>query len=106
MPALPRNCYKTPHGFLFRIIVPEALRPAVGKREIKKPLGKDYREAVSQARLLSVQVDRQFSELYEKSAQLQRYLAMRIDAMHTEHILGQINSYGSNIHDGLSFSFD
>lgn len=69
MPALPRNCYKTPHGFLFRITVPEALRAAVGKREIKKSLGKDYREAVSQARLLSVQVDRQFSELHEKSAQ-------------------------------------
>lgn len=69
MPALPRNCYKTPNGFLFRITVPEALRAAVGKREIKKSLGKDYREAVSQARLLSVQVDRQFSELHEKSAQ-------------------------------------
>lgn len=68
MPALPRNCYKTPHGFLFRIVVPEALRPAIGKREIKKALGKDYREAVSQARLLALQVDRQFSELQEQTA--------------------------------------
>ena len=69
MPALPRNCYKTPHGFLFRITVPEALRPAIGKREIKKSLGKDYREAVSQARILAVQVDHQFSELHQKTAQ-------------------------------------
>jgi DNA-binding TFAR19-related protein (PDSD5 family) len=69
MPALPRNCYNTQYGFLFRVVVPEALRPAVGKREIKKSLGKDYREAVSQARILSVQVDRQFNELREKSAQ-------------------------------------
>ncbi len=69
MPALPRNCYKTPHGFIFRIVVPEALRPAIGKREIKKSLGRDYREAVSQARLLSLQVDRQFGELQEQAAQ-------------------------------------
>lgn len=69
MPALPRNCYMTPHGFLFRIIVPEALRQAIGKREIKQSLGKDYREAVSQARILSIQVDRQFNELRQKSTQ-------------------------------------
>lgn len=69
MPALPRNCYKTPHGFIFRIVVPESLRSAIGKREIKKALGKDYREAVSQARLLSLQVDRQFGELQEQAAQ-------------------------------------
>lgn len=75
MPALPRNCYKTPHGFIFRITVPEALRPAIGKREIKKVLGKDYREAVSQARILSVQVDRQFSELHQKTAQQNEHQA-------------------------------
>ncbi|MDZ7657137.1 MAG: DUF6538 domain-containing protein [Sulfurimicrobium sp.] len=86
MPALPRNCYKTPYGFLFRIIVPEALRSAIGKREIKQSLGKDYREAVSQARLLSLQVDRQFSELREQFAQhslnqdaLETYLATPAD---------------------------
>ena len=67
MPALPRNCYKTPHGFIFRIVVPKAFRLAIGKCEIKKALGKDYREAVSQTRILSVQVDRQFSELYQKA---------------------------------------
>lgn len=69
MPALPRNCYKTPQGFLFRIVVPEALRPAIGKREIKKSLGRDYREAVTQARLLALQVDHQFSELQEQTVQ-------------------------------------
>ena len=47
MPALPSNCYKTPHGILFRIVVQKSLRPAVGKREIKKSLGKDYRQAIS-----------------------------------------------------------
>ncbi|MBU0592125.1 MAG: site-specific integrase [Gammaproteobacteria bacterium] len=86
MPALPRNCYKTPHGFLFRITVPEAFRPAIGKREIKQALGKDYREAVTQARILSVQVDRQFSELRaqtiqqnEHQAALDAYLAKPVD---------------------------
>lgn len=69
MPALPSNCYRTPHGFLFRVIVPEALCPAIGKREIKKGLGRDYRKAVSEARLLALQVDRQFSELREQLAQ-------------------------------------
>ena len=43
MPALPSNCYKTRNGYLFRIVVPEPLRDAVGKREIKQALGKDYR---------------------------------------------------------------
>ncbi|MHB8247413.1 MAG: DUF6538 domain-containing protein [Acidithiobacillus sp.] len=43
MPALPSNCYKTLHGILFRIVVPKSLRPAVGKREIKESLSKDYR---------------------------------------------------------------
>jgi hypothetical protein len=40
------------------------------------------------------------------STLLQHDLAMRIQAMHTEYILGQVNSYGSSIHDGLSSSFD
>jgi hypothetical protein len=31
---------------------------------------------------------------------------VRINAVHTEYVLGQVNSYGSNIHDGLSSSFD
>lgn len=47
LPALPSNCCKTPHGILFRIVVQKSLRPAVGKREIKKSLGKDYRQAIS-----------------------------------------------------------
>ena len=82
MPALPSNCYKTPHGFIFRIVVPEPLRPALGKREIKKSLGRDYYQAVSQARLLSLQTDQQFNTLRQQAAQqmdygeaVQRYLA-------------------------------
>jgi integrase len=73
MPALPSNCYKTPHGYLFRIVVPEPLRAAVGKCEIKKALGKDYRQAVSQARVLAVQVDRQFESLRQQSRQQEDY---------------------------------
>ncbi len=62
MPALPSNTYRTPYGFQFRVVVPETLRAALGKREIKKSLGKNYRNAVSEARLLALQVDRQFGE--------------------------------------------
>ncbi len=69
MPALPSNCYRTSHGYLFRIVVPEFLRSAIGKREIKKSLGNDYREAVSHACLLALQVDKQFSELREQQLQ-------------------------------------
>lgn len=79
MPALPRNCYRTSNGFIFRVVVPEPLRDAVGKREIKKSLGKDYRDAVSQAHLLAVQVDRQFTELRNKLTQ-QRQEEAGLDA--------------------------
>ncbi|MEJ2646033.1 MAG: site-specific integrase [Gammaproteobacteria bacterium] len=61
MPALPRNCYRTPHGFVFRIVVPEALRPLIGKREIKKSLGRDYREAVSRARTFAAEAEQQLA---------------------------------------------
>ncbi|MHB1734970.1 MAG: DUF6538 domain-containing protein [Acidithiobacillus sp.] len=73
MPALPSNCYKTRNGYLFRIVVPEPLRAAVGKCEIKKALGKDYRQAVSQARLLALQVDQQFQSLRQQSRQQEDY---------------------------------
>lgn len=66
MPALPRNTYKTPHGFQFRLVVPEDLRQLIGKREIKKSLGKDYTTAARQAKLLAVQVDRQLDEARAK----------------------------------------
>ena len=72
MPALPTNCYRTAHGYVFRIVVPESLRPEIGKREIKKSLGKEYRAAISQARLLGLQVDRQFAELRERLIQQKR----------------------------------
>ncbi len=69
MTALPSNCYRTPYGYLFRVVVPEPLRAVIGKREIKKSLGKDYREAVSQARLLALQVDKQIADLQVQRAQ-------------------------------------
>jgi hypothetical protein len=31
---------------------------------------------------------------------------MRIDAVHTEYVPGRVNNDGSNIHDGLPYSFD
>ena len=71
MPSLPSNCYSTPYGYQFRIVVPADLRAAVGKREIKKSLGKDFREATSQARLLALQIDRQFNELRLQHAKIQ-----------------------------------
>lgn len=62
MPALPRNTYRTPHGFQFRKVVPAALRHIIGKREIKESLGKSYREAVSQANIWAVRVDKELGE--------------------------------------------
>lgn len=86
MPALPSNTYRTSNGYAFRVVVPKALRELVGKREIKKSLGKDYQKAVSQARLLALQVDRQFNELREQLAKkealqsgLEGFLAKPID---------------------------
>lgn len=63
MPKLPPNVYKTPHGYLFRIAVPEALRAEVCKREIKQSLGKDFQKALSQALVLAVQVNQKFATL-------------------------------------------
>ncbi|MHB0888940.1 hypothetical protein [Acidithiobacillus sp.] len=40
MPALPSNCYKTPPDSFSASSSPN-LRAAVGKREIKKSLGKN-----------------------------------------------------------------
>lgn len=68
MPALPRNTYQTPHGYQFRFVIPAELRPALGKREIKKALGRDIRAAVSEARLLALQADRLIAETREKLA--------------------------------------
>jgi len=52
------------------------------------------------------QVGEAFEQLAARHGLLQHHLAMRIDAVHTEYVLGQVNSHGSNIHDGLSSSFD
>ncbi|MEW6384744.1 MAG: site-specific integrase, partial [Pseudomonadota bacterium] len=57
--------------YLFRIVVPEALRAAIGKREIKKSLGRDYQNAASQARQLAAKVDQQFAKLREQLAKQQ-----------------------------------
>jgi hypothetical protein len=52
------------------------------------------------------QVGEAFEQLAARDGLLQHHLAMRIDAMHTEYVLCQVDAYGRNIHDGLSFSFD
>ena len=52
------------------------------------------------------QVGEAFEQLAARYGLLQRDVAMAIDAMHTEYVLGQVNSHGSNIHDGLSSAFD
>ena len=52
------------------------------------------------------QIGEAFEQLAAREGLLQHRLAVRIDAVHTEYVLGQVNSYGSNIHDGLSSSFD
>ncbi len=67
MPALPRNTYRTPFGFQFRVVVPVELRVAIGKREVKKSLGRDYRAAVSEAHAMAVRVDNLFSEARAQS---------------------------------------
>lgn len=46
------------------------------------------------------QVGEKFEQFAAAQSLLQRYLAMRVHAMHTEYVLGQVNSCGSNIHDG------
>jgi len=66
MPALPSHTYKTTHGYLFRVVVPEALRGLLGKREIKKSLGHDYRRACSEAYRLSLETDRLFQSARDK----------------------------------------
>jgi len=40
------------------------------------------------------------------SVSLASFLPLRINAMHTEYVLGQVNSHRCNIHDGISSSFD
>jgi len=52
------------------------------------------------------QVGEEFEQLAVTQGLLQGYLAMRIGAAHTENVLGQVNSLGSSIHDGLPSSFD
>lgn len=66
MPALPSHTYKTRHGYLFRVVVPEPLRELLGKREIKKSLGHDYRSACSEAYRLSLETDRLFQSARNK----------------------------------------
>ena len=49
------------------------------------------------------QVGKGYQQLAARDGLLQYNLAMRIDAMHTEGILCQVDPYGRNIHDGLYF---
>lgn len=53
-----------------------------------------------------LQVGEEFEQFAARDGLPEHDLAVRIDAVHTEDVLGQVNSHGSNIHDGLSSSFD
>lgn len=113
MPVLPRNTYKTPHGFQFHLVVTEDLRQFIGKREIKKPLGKDYTTAAYQAKLLAVQVDRQLVEpaqdldhtgSAEGFGSLSRHTYLRVGQIHsTTGIIWRFTIYtpkGKDYHVG------
>lgn len=66
MPVLPSHTYKTSSGYQFRVVVPKPLRGLIGKREIKKNLGCDYRVACSKAYLLSLEADKLFQSARHK----------------------------------------
>ena len=52
------------------------------------------------------QIGHHFQQLGPANGLLEYRLAMRIHTMQTKYVFGQVDSNGSNIHDGLSFSFD
>lgn len=63
VPALPSHTYKTRYGYQFRIVVPEQLRQSIGKREIKKSLGNDYRAACAESYRLSLETNQLFESV-------------------------------------------
>lgn len=58
---MPANMRKTTTGYQYRRVVPAELRVAIGKREIKKSLGKDYRQAKIRLMQLEVETDSAFA---------------------------------------------
>lgn len=91
MPALPRNVYRTPNGFVFRVVVPTSLRSFVGKREIKKSLGADRGSALSEAKVLALQVDRDFA------AARAQFEKVRLDQASVDGFLGQLPEKRSRV---------
>lgn len=57
-------------GYVFRRAVPEDIRPTIGKREFKEPLGSDYRHACQRCRELAVDTDQQIAAARAKAAPL------------------------------------
>jgi integrase len=77
--SMPTYLQRTGHRYVFRQAVPASLREVIGKREVKKSLGSDYREAVSKGKILAVQVEQQFEAAREKIARkTQRLERMKI----------------------------
>jgi hypothetical protein len=57
MEIMPPNLYQTASGFLYRRTIPTEARDAIGKREIKKSLGRDYAIAKVELAKLEVQTN-------------------------------------------------
>lgn len=53
-PTLPPNLKLSPSGYLFRKVIPAALRSIIGKTEFKVPCGKVYAEALARYHIESV----------------------------------------------------
>lgn len=68
LPALPSNCYRTPLGQGFVSLCRNHYAPPSASAKSRNPSART-REAVSQARLLALQVDKQFADPHEQRAQ-------------------------------------
>jgi len=66
--SMPTYLHRAGHRYIFRQAVPDALRAIIGKREFKKSLGIDYREAVRKGKLFAVEVEQQFASARAKLA--------------------------------------
>lgn len=53
-PTLPTNLKRSPSGYIFRKVIPVALRSIIGKTEFKVPCGKVYVEALARYHVESV----------------------------------------------------
>lgn len=80
---MPQNMRKTAHGFEYRRVVPSELRAQIGKREIKKSLGKDFRIAKEKLAELEVETNADFARARaatERNMSLEAYLSLHPSA--------------------------